>query len=206
MQNRSSVPKRIRNHVNPLSDLTKVSFDGFENKNEIIVDIGSYRGEFAEKLVDHFDDQKNFILFEIRKPFFNYLTNLFKSKDNVKVFDGDAARNLRDVLVPSIDRGVKVEKIFINFPDPWFKEKHKKRRVVNEVFLNEIKSWLPKETEIIFQTDQKPLFKETKKLVKEVGGFKIKKLWRPYWGVRTYWEEMKIKEGNRIHRMIIKVK
>ena len=199
-------PKRIRNHVNPLADRKEISFDGFSNQNNIIVDIGSYRGEFAQKLVNEFGDSKNFILFEIRKPFFEYLTNLFIENNNVAVFDGDAARNLKSILEPSIKKGVFIEKIFINFPDPWFKEKHKKRRVVNENFLNEIKTWLPKETEVVFQTDQKPLFKETKKLIKEVKGFKIKKLWKPYWGIRTYWEEMKIKEKNRIHRMIIKVK
>ncbi len=199
-------PKRIRNHVNPMADRKEISFDGFSNNNNIIVDIGSYRGEFGQKLVEEFGEEKNFIFFEIRLPFYKYLKELFTDNKNVEVFDGDAGRNLRSILMPSIEKGVLIEKIFINFPDPWFKEKHKKRRVVNEVFLNEIKHWLPKETEIVFQTDQKPLFKETKTLAKEVGGFKIKKLWRPYWGIRTYWEEMKIKEKNRIHRMIIKVK
>lgn len=199
-------PKRIRNHVNPLSDRKEVSFDGFSNTKNIIVDIGSYRGEFAQKLLEHFRKDKNLILFEIRKPFYNYLKELFSENKNVAVFDGDAARNLKSVLISSIENGIHIEKIFINFPDPWFKEKHKKRRVVNENFLNDIKNWLPKETEIVFQTDQKPLFKETKKLIKEVGNFKVKKLWKPYWGIRTYWEEMKIAEKKRIYRMRINAK
>jgi tRNA (guanine-N7-)-methyltransferase len=131
-------PKRIRNHVNPLANEEIFSFDGFENEKNIIVDIGSYRGEFGEKLLEKFVEEKNFIFFEIRKPFFEYLEKIFSDKKNVKIFSGDAGRNLENILKSSTEKGVKIEKIFINFPDPWFKEKHKKRRVVSEKFLENL--------------------------------------------------------------------
>ena len=75
-------PKRIRNHVNPLAYTEEIFFDGFKNKKPIIMDIGSYRGEFGQKLVKKFssenpDKQKNFIFTEIRKPFADYLEKLF---------------------------------------------------------------------------------------------------------------------------------
>ncbi len=111
-------PKRIRNHVNPLAYRDEYDFDGFENGKNIIVDIGAYRGEFGARLLDKFGDKKNFIFFEIRKPFENYLKQLFAEKENVRVFGGDAGRNLKNILEKSIRKGVKVEKIFINFPDP----------------------------------------------------------------------------------------
>lgn len=205
-------PKRIRNHVNPLSYKEELSFEGFKNNNNIIVDIGSYRGEFGRKLVEKFIDngggeaatiEKNFIFFEIRRPFFEYLEKVFFEDKNVKVFPGDAGRNLEAILKPSIDKGVTIEKIFINFPDPWFKEKHKKRRVVNEDFLKNLENWLLKETEIIFQTDQRKLFFETRKIIKKNGNFKIKYFLKPIWGISTYWEEMKKGEGKFIWRMKI---
>jgi tRNA (guanine-N7-)-methyltransferase len=194
-------PKRIRNHVNPLSYKEEFSFEGFENKKNIVVDIGSYRGEFGEKLLEKFGEDKNFIFFEIRKPFFEYLEKVFKDFENVKVFSGDAGRNLKSILKPSIKKGVKVEKVFINFPDPWFKSKHKKRRVVSENFLRELGSWIPGGTEIIFQTDQAKLFFETRRDIKSNGSFKIRYFWRAIWGITTYWEEMKKKERKIIWRM-----
>ena len=50
------VPKRVRNHVNPLADLQEHSFDGFDNDKPIIIDIGSYRGEFAATLLELFKE------------------------------------------------------------------------------------------------------------------------------------------------------
>ena len=116
--NKLKTPKRIRNHVNPLANREEIFFDGFTNNKDIIVDIGAYRGEFGARLVDKFDKEKNFIFFEIRKPFEEYLKQLFADKENVKVFGGDAGFNLKNILEKSIKKGVKINKIFINFPDP----------------------------------------------------------------------------------------
>jgi len=62
-------PKRIRNHVNPLSYTEEVFFDGFSNDNPIIMDIGSYRGEFGQKLINRFSQEsittKNFNITKI---------------------------------------------------------------------------------------------------------------------------------------------
>ncbi len=111
-------PKRIRNHVNPLAYTQKISFDGFANQKNIIVDIGSYRGEFGEQLLAKFKTEKNFIFFEIRKPYYDYLVKIFQNNKNVKIFGGNANFNLKSILAKPISQGVKIEKIFINFPDP----------------------------------------------------------------------------------------
>jgi len=211
-------PKRIRNHVNPLSYTEEVFFDGFSNDNPIIMDIGSYRGEFGKKLINRFSQEsiieregkRNFIFTEIRKPFFEYLQKLFekniKNEDgfgNVKVFGGNTAINMRNILQKSIDKGKKIDKIFVNFPDPWFKKKHHKRRVVWGSFLSELKNWLPKETEIIFQTDQKNLFFETIEEINKFDFLEIEIFNEPIWGITTYWEDRKVSEGKKIWRMKI---
>jgi tRNA G46 methylase TrmB len=120
-------PKRVRNHVNPLSYMEDINFDGFKNNNPIIMDIGSYRGEFGQKLVEKFkNEKKNFIFTEIRKPFSDYLEKLFSEnikgnsngKENVMVFGGNTAINMENILKKSIEKNIKIEKIFVNFPDP----------------------------------------------------------------------------------------
>lgn len=194
------VPKRIRNHVNPLSDMREHSFDGFSNNHPIIVDIGAYRGEFIQRLEEKFRDSKNFIVCEIRKPYAEYLRELFFGKDHVVVFDGDSARNLKSLLKKSQDNGGLAEYIFINFPDPWFKDRHKKRRVITQKFLQETRSWISPETVFVFQTDQEGLFRETQELLEEEG-IEYQEFDTPIWDAQTHWELMKISEGDLIYRM-----
>ncbi len=196
----AKLPKRIRNHVNPLADTQEYHFGGFSNNLPIIVDIGAYRGEFTQKLVDHFAETRNYIVTEIRKPYAAYLRDLFSDNKQVRVFAGDSVRNLKNLLQPSIEKGVTIEYIFFNFPDPWFKEKHKKRRVVSQRMLDDIGQWLPSQTKLVFQTDQLSLFEETKELLSE-NGFTFNEFKDPLWGIRSYWEEMKIGEGDQIYRL-----
>ncbi len=204
--NELKLPKRIRNHVNPLAIYHKNKIELFNNKNSIIMDIGSYRGEFAQRMLEYYGKERNFVFFEIRKPFYKYLNELFEKNDNVRVYDGDAGKSLKDMIVDLKKNGNTIDKIFINFPDPWFKKKHFKRRFLNERLLEELSEILDKKSEIIFQTDQKVLFKDTIKLIKQNKKFKIKKFKNPILRIQTYWEELKIKEGNKIYRMSLKLK
>ncbi len=205
--NKIKLPKRIRNHVNPLADRTEIKFGGFTDNRPIMIDIGAYRGEFSMQLVEKFSDSHNFIVTEIRKPYANYLRELFVDNHNVAVFDGDSAKNISGLLKKSIENGTLVEYIFINFPDPWFKEKHKKRRVLNSQFLSDLYSIVPNsDTKIIFQTDQKPLFDETVELIENDGQWDIEYFDEPLWNIQSYWEKMKLSEGDSVNRMILSKK
>jgi tRNA (guanine-N7-)-methyltransferase len=113
---------------------------------------------------------------------------------------------MENILKKSIEKNIKIEKIFVNFPDPWFKKKHHKRRVVWGSFLDNLKKWLPEETEIIFQTDQEKLFKETVEEIKKREFLEIERFKRPLWGITTYWEDRKVGEGKKIWRMKIFIK
>ena len=197
------MPKRLRAHVNPLSILKEYSFEGFKNNNPIIIDVGACKGEFSETLVYKFWD-KNFIIFEIRVPLARKLTEKFKKYPNVKVFDGDAGRNFKAILKPSLDRGVKIETIYVNFPDPWFKVRHKKRRFINSKFLETVSDYLPVDTEFVFQTDQKFLFDETLEILQKSLYRNIQFFSEPPYGIRTDWEKAKIAEGKEIYRMRFK--
>jgi len=199
-KNRPVVPKRKRNHVNPLAHTQTISFDGFSNNKPIIVDIGSYRGEFVEQLNNMMVSTHNFLVCEIRKPYAEYLRELFTNNANIAVFDGDSAKNLQALIEPSIKKGAHIEYVFINFPDPWFKDRHKKRRVVTDIFLQDTKKWIQSDTVFVFQTDQELLFTETQELLDEQG-IEYTEFTEPLWGAQTHWELMKVKENNPIYRM-----
>lgn len=193
--------RRIRHHVNPLADMTEHYFDGFDNDRPIIVDIGADRGEFTSQILAKFGETKNFIVCEIRKPLAEKLRVKFEKYHNVVVFDGDITRNFEHIIKPSVDRGVKIEEIYINFPDPWFKDRHKKRRVITEGFVHNVIDWVPAQTQWIFQTDQKQLFDETKEMLQSVKGISIVNFDTPPHHATTKWENAKIVQGGTIYRM-----
>jgi tRNA G46 methylase TrmB len=118
MNKELKLPKRIRNHVNPLSIFHENKIELFDNKKPVIMDIGSYRGEFAERMLKKYNEEKNFVFFEIRKPFYEYLKELFKEDKNVRVYDGDASKSLKKMILDLKKNGNEIDKIFINFPDP----------------------------------------------------------------------------------------
>lgn len=69
-----------------------------------------------------------------------------------------------------IDKDIEnesIETIYLNFPDPWPKKKHEKRRITSKKFLECYYRILKKNGEIIFKTDQKNLYEYTKKMLNE---------------------------------------
>ncbi|PID52016.1 MAG: hypothetical protein CR972_03880 [Candidatus Moraniibacteriota bacterium] len=200
------VQNRVRHHVNPLADRTEHRFSGFGNDKPIIVDIGADRGEFSEKLVYLFGEEKNFIVCEIRKPLARKLEKKFESYKNVVVFDGDMVRNFENILKPSVDSNILIEEIYINFPDPWFKERHKKRRIIHKAFLESVQRWISPQTKWIFQTDQKQLFDETVEVLKEIENSELHFFDESPYGYTTKWEDAKVSAGNRIYRVFFYLK
>lgn len=71
---------------------------------------------------------------------------------NVRFVDFDAA-NLLTIFAPG-----EVDRIYINFPDPWKKGRQAKRRLTAPAFLKLYETVLKPEGEIWFKTDNRPLF------------------------------------------------
>lgn len=66
-----------------------------------------------------------------------------------------------------------VGRIYINFCNPWPKEKHKKRRLTHTRQLNQYRTFLKDKGEIYFKTDDDELFEESLEYFKDAK-FKIK--------------------------------
>lgn len=62
-----------------------------------------------------------------------------------------------------------VERIYINFCNPWPKKKHKKRRLTHTKQLEKYKQFLAKNGKIYFKTDDDELFNESLEYFKEAG-------------------------------------
>ena len=61
-------------------------------------------------------------------------------------------------FLEAMPRDLKLEKIFIFFPDPWPKKRHHKRRLIQEKFLNDIRKFTSVGTKLYFRTDYAEYF------------------------------------------------
>ena len=75
--------------------------------------------------------------------------------DNLLFLSYDAAR-LEQVFAPG-----EVDRIYLNFSDPWLPKGQHKRRLTHPAFLEVYRSFLKDEGEICFKTDNRPLFEHS---------------------------------------------
>lgn len=75
-----------------------------------------------------------------------------KKLTNLKVLDYDALK-LEEIFEPG-----QVDKIYLNFSDPWPKNKHEKRRLTSDGFLRVYNKILKTQGIIEFKTDNRGLF------------------------------------------------
>lgn len=126
---------------------------------KLYIEIGMGKGEFISNMANN-DKENIYIGIELCKPVLALAVkkiNIFEKENNVKLsnlyvmsFD---ALNIHEIL-----GDYKVDKIFLNFSDPWPKKKHAKRRLTNEKFLAEYKKIMKKDATIEFKTDNRGLF------------------------------------------------
>ncbi len=154
----------MRQHVNPLSKnffainpippLNQV----FENpKLPLHLDIGCASGDFLFELSLK-NKNWNYIGIEIREKLVLNANLKMKSRENKNLyFSFGNANNIFDhdknkALIESI------KSISFNFPDPWFKKKHNKRRVIQPKLINFLSNSMQKRSLIFIKTDVKELF------------------------------------------------
>ena len=163
----------MRQHVNPLSkhffeiDPIPPLNEVFENPNlPLHLDIGCASGDFLFELSLK-NKNWNYIGIEIREKLVLNANLKMKSKEckNLYFYFGNA-NNIFDhsknqSLIDSITS------ISFNFPDPWFKKKHHKRRLIQPKFINFLSNSIQKRSLIFIKTDVKELFEFMEQTISE---------------------------------------
>lgn len=125
----------------------------FGNKNPIYIEIGMGKGKF---IIEHAKRNKNINYIGIEKYDSVLIKGVEKASveglDNIHFLNVDAIK-LRDYFKKG-----EVDKIFLNFSDPWPKTRHAKRRLTSEAFLKVYDNILDKKGNIEFKTDNIGLF------------------------------------------------
>ena len=129
-----------------------------------------------------------------------------RETDNVLITRFDIER------IPLIfDEKDAVDRIYINFCNPWPKGKHRKKRLTHTRQLEKYKQFLKPNGEVYFKTDDDDLFDASLTYFEETGFEIIKKTYdlhseETQENIRTEHEEMFSKEGIKIKSLIAKLK
>ncbi|MGB7291740.1 MAG: tRNA (guanosine(46)-N7)-methyltransferase TrmB [Thermodesulfobacteriota bacterium] len=125
--------------IKPILDITEYRIplemqDVLKNTNELALEIGFGEGDFLIQMAKQRPDL-NYIGIEIKRGRFKKaVNNLLKQEiNNVKLLHIDATIALDEVFKPST-----FIEVYINFPDPWPKDRHKKHRIINDFFLDKL--------------------------------------------------------------------
>ena len=154
----------MRQHVNPLSrnfnETERIPFliEMFRDpKLKLHLDIGCAAGEFLFDLA-LVNTSWNYLGIEIREKLVKSAKLKVGEREikNLYFVFGNANNILNDMQNKFILENVK--SISFNFPDPWFKKKHYKRRVIQPDFINILSNSLQKGSLIFIKTDVKDLF------------------------------------------------
>ncbi len=139
----------------------------FKNNNDIYLELGCGRGGFTAKTALKYPD-KNIVAIDLKDEILVMtLKNINEAEvTNVRII----AMNIGGIA-EIFDKN-EISRIYINFCNPWPKDRHKKRRLTHTRFLTEYKKFIKKGTEIHFKTDDLELFEESFEYFEE-SGFEI---------------------------------
>ena len=184
----------------------------FNNNNSIHLELGCGKGYFVKKA-------------GLKNPGINYiaidLIDTILGVANRNIQEEFGSKNITNILLTRydveainniLDKSDDIERIYINFCNPWPKPRHKKRRLTHVRQLEKYKQFLKQNGEIYFKTDDNGLFKESLEYFEESGFETIKITYNlneepDFWDNIETEQEIKFKnEGIKIKAGIFKLK
>ncbi|KXK00888.1 MAG: tRNA (guanine-N(7)-)-methyltransferase [Acidobacteria bacterium OLB17] len=197
---------RVHQHVNPLSPFYRQApnpldiHEAFGDPSlPLFVDIGCARGRFLLKLADE-DRSFNYLGVEIREPLVVEanrlaaeagLANLHYSFCNAMLW--------LDRLLENVPEGMLAVAV-IQFPDPWFKKKHEKRRMVNPQMVETLARHLRAGGLVVVRSDVDFLFDEMAEMFRSDERFTERELAAVPFSVKSEREKAVEDKGLPIYR------
>ena len=135
----------------------------FKNNHPIHIEIGMGKGDF---IIENAIKYPNINFIGIEKYDSVLVRGIQKSNNlllnNLKLIRIDA-NIIEEIFTNEIDT------IYLNFSDPWPKDRHAKRRLTSPIFLDKYEKIFKKDNHIIMKTDNTNLFEYSKETLKEKG-------------------------------------
>lgn len=143
----------------------------FGNNNPIHLELGCGMGGHISKRAIN-DPNINYIGIDLKDEVVVYaLKKVLASRECEEVEKDMNVRLmvLNIMLIDNVFGKDEIDRIYINFCNPWPKARHNKRRLTYTSFLNAYKKFLKPGGEILFKTDDKDLFEASQEYFKECG-------------------------------------
>ena len=196
----------------------------FEKDAELHVELGCGKGGFIAQVATMYPSN-NYMAIDITDAMlglakrnveksFGIRTTIDKEEIENEV---EKEKNVKNVMLVRYDiarildifgEKDKIDRIYINFCNPWPKAKHNKRRLTHSVQLIQYKKILKKDGKIYFKTDDDGLFKDSIEYFKE-SGFELEKVTYDLASEYNFWgdiENIKTEHENMFERDGIKIK
>lgn len=192
---------RIRTHTNPLNfhqEIIPSNYNDIIEKlpSRIDVEIGFGRGVFIRNYAKQHTN-RTILGIEVRKQMVALLQERLTANaiTNAHLIWGNGEHIINGLIQPQ-----QIENLFIFHPDPWFKKKHHKRRVITDQFISIIKEKLAPNGSIHISTDVSELFDDMcEKLAS--ADWLIPKYNHPFWtnSYQTHWDSFSERDNRKTH-------
>ena len=184
-----------------------------ESEKPLHLELGCGKGGFISKIAVQ-NPNVNYIAIDLvdamlglaKRKIEEEYKNANREIDNVLITRFDIER-----ILLILDKKDALDRIYINFCNPWPKGKHRKKRLTHTRQLEKYKEFLKPGGEVHFKTDDDDLFEASLTYFEETGFEIIKKTYDLHSencpeNVKTEHEEMFSKEGIKIKALIARLK
>lgn len=198
--------RRIRKHANPFQVLHRIGrLDRqavFGREAPLEVDVGCGAGGFLFERARE-SPNTDFVGLEIRRPLVDRAMERRHRENvhNVVFLYANANINLGDLAAPGV-----IQRFTLHFPDPCFKKRHRKRRILQPDTVRDMARLLATGGEVFAQSDVRPLAEEMFDFLKAELAFESRiandlRTPNPF-RARTEWERQHEREHEPVYRML----
>lgn len=181
--------------------------DLFKNNNPIELELGCGKGGFISQL-SVYNPDINYIAIDLVDAMLGLAKR--KIEESYKM----ANRDIDNIYITRYDieridnvlsKEDEIEKIYINFCNPWPRGKHRKKRLTHTRQLEKYKTFLKEDAQIYFKTDDDNLFSDSLKYFEE-SGFKIDNVTYDLANETRFWENIETEHEKMFKEQGIKIK
>lgn len=178
----------------------------FNNENDhIYLELGCGKGFFVKKAAKQ-NQNINYIAIDLIDAILGMANrNIIEEFENKEVLNLALTRYDVEEINNILDKSDNIERIYINFCNPWPKPRHKKRRLTHTRQLEKYKQFLAPKGEIFFKTDDDELFRESLEYFKEAG-FEVVKTTDNLNEEPDFWENIETEHEIKFKNEGIKIK
>jgi len=153
----------LTQHLKTLEDLPRPLDPQylFREPGPLEIEVGSGKGLFVQTASEE-HPERNYLGNELARKYARFAAARLARdrRENAVMIQGDGLALFRDYLPDAC-----ADDVHVYFPDPWWKKRHKKRRVMTDSFLLDVQRVLIPGGTLHFWTDVREYFETTLELI-----------------------------------------